>query len=660
MVGTYDLTLVALSYGVAVAASYTALELGRRVSESRGIEALLWLGAGAFSMGVGIWTMHFVGMLAFSLSMPFSYDVFITVLSLLVGIAASAFAIFIASRKRNGFIQIGLSGLLLGGGIAAMHYTGMVAMRMEATIEYDMDMVALSIAVAVVAACAAIWIIFTLSKMKNEGSTLIFLKAGAALIMGIAICGMHYTGMAAASYTPNSIVHNMEPVDNTWMALTMGSVALLILAITHLTIFFDYRLTVEKKHGEKAEQEAVQLSEIIDESSNEIYLFDSETLRFIKVNRGAMENSGYAAAELETMTPIDLKPEFDEQSFNKLLEPLRDGSKNELLFETLHQRRDKSEYRSVVHLQLSRLTSPPVFVAIVTDITERKNLEQQLTQAKKMESIGQLAAGIAHEINTPAQFVGDNTRFIKDAFDDLIELNGGYGKLLDGVKNDTVTEALIEEIDAAYKKADPEYLAEEIPLAIEQSLDGISRISKIVRAMKEFSHPGGKDLEATDLNQSITNTITVASNEWKYIADVETELAEDLPSVRCFPQEINQVILNLIVNAAHAIDDTRDGESADKGSIKISTRQIDDVVEVRVSDSGSGIPDDIKHRIFDPFFTTKDVGKGSGQGLAMAYKTVVGQHKGKLDVESAIGHGTTFTIRLPINGSDMLVDEAAA
>ncbi|MDH3636113.1 MAG: ATP-binding protein, partial [Gammaproteobacteria bacterium] len=290
----------------------------------------------------------------------------------------------------------------------------------------------------------------------------------------------------------------------------------------------------------------------------------------------------------------------------------------------------------------------------------RKNLEQQLTQAKKMESIGQLAAGIAHEINTPAQFVGDNIRFIKEAFDDLIELNGGYSKLLGAVKNDAVTEALIEEIEAAYKKADPEYLVEEIPLAIDQSLDGITRISNIVRAMKEFSHPGGKDLEATDLNQSISNTITVASNEWKYIADVETDLAEDLPSVKCFPQEINQVILNLIVNAAHAIDDTREGESADKGSIKINTRQVDDEVEVRVTDSGCGIPDDIKHRIFDPFFTTKDVGKGSGQGLAMAYKTIVDQHKGKLEVESTIGRGTTFTIRLPINGSETLMDEVAA
>ncbi|MDH3858062.1 MAG: hypothetical protein OEV07_08715, partial [Gammaproteobacteria bacterium] len=219
MVGTYDPTLVALSYGVAVAASYTALELARRVSDSRGIEALIWLGAGAFSMGVGIWTMHFVGMLAFSLAMPFSYDVFITFLSLLVGIAASAFAIFIASRKRNSYTKIGLSGLLLGGGIAGMHYTGMAAMRMGATIEYDMNIVALSILIAVVAACAAIWIIFTLLKSKTRGNTLIFLKAGAALIMGIAICGMHYTGMVAASYTPHNIVH-MEAVDNTWMALT--------------------------------------------------------------------------------------------------------------------------------------------------------------------------------------------------------------------------------------------------------------------------------------------------------------------------------------------------------------------------------------------------------------------------------------------------------
>lgn len=659
MEGSYNLYLVGLSYVVAVAASYTALELSRRVSQSKGLTATAWLAAGACSMGIGIWTMHFIGMLAFTLPMKFSYDITITVVSLLVGIGAAAFAIFVASRKTNSYANIALSGLLLGAGIASMHYMGMAAMEMDAAISYDIRIVALSIAIAVVAACAALWIMFTLigTRSRHLGK----LKLGAGMIMGIAICGMHYTGMAAAVYEPSAtMTHGGEVPDNTWMAITIGGMALMILGFTHLTSFFDRKLRVEQQHSQKAEQEAVHLSEILDDSSNEIFFFDSESHHFVKVNRGAMKNLGYCEDEMKNMTPLDLKPDFTVATFNQLLRPLRDGTKNEQLFETTHRRRDGSEYQAQVHVQLSRKTEPPLFVAIITDITDRKNLELQLMQAKKMESIGQLAAGIAHEINTPAQFVGDNTRFIKDALGDLLDLSGSYRKLFDAVKNEAVTAELIEEVDASIKTADVEYLSEEIPAAIDQSLDGILRISNIVRAMKEFSHPGGKVRESADLNRAITNTITVASNEWKYVADVETLLADDLPMVACYQQEINQVILNLVVNAAHAIEMGRKDGDTNKGVITVATQSLGEEIEIRVSDSGCGIPDEIKDRIFDPFFTTKGVGKGTGQGLAMAFKTVVEQHQGHLGVDSTPGQGTTFTIRLPIASDETIAGEVAA
>ena len=659
MQGSYNYLLVTLSYVMAVAASYTALELGRRVSESSGLMAVSWLCGGAFSMGIGIWTMHFIGMLAFSLPMAFSYDVTITILSLLVGVAASGFAIYVASRKRQGFMKIGLSGLLLGGGIAAMHYTGMAAMEMQAAISYDTGLLVLSVLIAVVAACAAIWIIFTLTSFT--GKYLALLKIGAAMIMGIAIAGMHYTGMAAAIYTP--MMGAMDPADapdNTWMALAVGGVALVMLGVTHLTIFFDYRVGIERKHAEKADQEAVRLSEVLDEATNEIYMFDSESLAFVKVNRGAAANLGYAEDELRSMTPVDVKPEFNREAFCDLLQPLRDGSKQELLFDTTHRRKDGSEYQVQVHLQLSRVTEPPLFVAMITDVTDRKALESELMQAKKLESIGQLAAGIAHEINTPAQFVGDNTRFIKDAFADLLQLHESYAKLLRAASDGEVPFALIQEVNASSESADVEYLAEEIPSAIDQSLDGITRISNIVRAMKEFSHPGSKEQESADLNQAIQNTITVASNEWKYFADVETEFAENLPPVSCFVQEINQVVLNLIVNAAHAIEQAKPEGSDEKGTITISTRDLGKEAEIKVSDTGCGVPEEIRDRIFDPFFTTKAVGKGTGQGLAMAYRTVVEQHQGRLWVDSVDGEGSTFTIVLPYKPKGQVAEEVAA
>ncbi|MDX1480568.1 MAG: MHYT domain-containing protein [Woeseiaceae bacterium] len=659
MHGTYNPALVALSYVIAAAASYTALELSRRVSHARGPSATAWLGAGACSMGIGIWTMHFIGMLAFSLPMDFGYDVGITLLSLVVGIAASAFAIFVASRRNNSLPEILLSGVLLGCGIAAMHYTGMAAMEMGAAIVYDMKIVAASVAIAVAAACAAIWIMFTLIDSKSRHLGL--LKLGAGLIMGVAICGMHYTGMAAADYLPTGPMEmTAGSVDNSWLATMIGGTALAILGFTHLTIFFDRRLRVEQEQSEKAEQEKVRLSEVLDESSNEIYFFDSESHRFINVNRGAIENLGYSAEELKKMTPLDIKTGLSVAEFNEMLRPLRTGEKNEQLFEAIHQRKDGSEYVVQVHMQLSRVTEPPLFVAIITDITERKNLESQLMQAKKMESIGQLAAGIAHEINTPAQFVGDNTRFVQDAFKDLMELQASFSKLYEAASADTVTPELLAEVGECMKTADVDFLTDEVPTAIDQSLDGISRISTIVRAMKEFSHPGSKEFEGADLNNAIRNTITVASNEWKYVAEVETDLADDLPVVMCYQQEINQVILNLIVNAAHAIESAVGRQPDTKGRIRITTRALDGRVEIRIADSGCGIPPEIRDRIFEPFFTTKDVGKGTGQGLAMAYSTIVDKHDGSLTVDSTPGKGTTFVIRLPLAPGNTEGSEAAA
>lgn len=645
----YDLILVTFSYVIAVAASFTALELARRVAVNKAGAAMLWLVGGALSMGIGIWTMHFIGMLAMSMVLPFTYDILTTLISLLAGIAASAFAIYVASRDSQRIWNVLVSGLVLGSGIAAMHYTGMAAMQLNAIVSYDMSLLVTSIVIAVVAACTAIWIIFKISHSAGKNSRI--LKVGAAMIMGVAICGMHYTGMAAAEYTP--VVG--EPIsgeflDHTLLATLVGIVSLIVLGITHLTIFFDYRIGEQRRQAEKADQQAVHLSNVLDESSNEIYMFDSESLQFVSANQGACDNIGYTAEELVALTPVDLKPQFSYSEFCELLQPLRTGEKKVQLFETIHRRKDGSEYAIQTHLQLSRLTDPPLFVAIITDVSDRRDLESQLVQAKKMESIGQLAAGIAHEINTPAQFVNDNTRFVQDAFGDLLELNSKFLKLLSAAKTGQVTPELIAEVEAGIETADVEYLAEEAPTAIEQSLDGISRISNIVKAMKEFSHPGSKDREQANINQAITNTITVASNEWKYAANVETDLSDEVPTISCYVQEVSQVILNLIVNAAHAIAEANGPDAADKGTITISTRRVDDLVEIRVADTGSGIPEDIRDRIFDPFFTTKEVGKGTGQGLAMAYRTVVEDHGGKLAVESELEVGSTFIIHLPITG----------
>jgi len=288
------------------------------------------------------------------------------------------------------------------------------------------------------------------------------------------------------------------------------------------------------------------------------------------------------------------------------------------------------------------------------DITAQKSAEKQrdlmeahLRQAQKLESVGQLAAGIAHEINTPIQYVGDNIHFLKDSFADLDQLLRSYQDLAEAVQTDSVTPALITKMESLAGAVDIVFLRQQIPLAALSSLEGVERVAKIVRAMKEFSHPGGTEKAATDLNHAIETTVTVAHSEWKYVAEMVTDLASDLPKVSCFPSAFNQVILNLIVNAAHAIGDVVKEEEGTKGTIRISTRQDGPWVVIKVSDTGSGIPEGIRHRIFDPFFTTKEVGKGTGQGLTLAWATVVDKHGGQLSFESTVGQGTTFIVRLP-------------
>lgn len=282
------------------------------------------------------------------------------------------------------------------------------------------------------------------------------------------------------------------------------------------------------------------------------------------------------------------------------------------------------------------------------DTTERRMLEAQLRQAQKLESIGQLAAGIAHEINTPTQYIGDNTRFLQDGFNGLSTLLVRCLGLRDLSRDRLSTEEMLRGVLAGVEQSDVEYYLDEIPKAIAQTLEGVDRVAKIVRSMKEFSHPGGEEMQGVDLNLALESTLTVSRNEWKYVADVVTEFDEHLPLVTCMPADCNQVFLNLIVNAAHAIADKVGKAGTGKGTITVRTRRQGEAVEVQIADTGTGIPEEIRSRVYDPFFTTKEVGRGTGQGLAIAHTIVVEKHGGSITFESQVGLGTTFFVRIPI------------
>jgi PAS domain S-box-containing protein len=289
-------------------------------------------------------------------------------------------------------------------------------------------------------------------------------------------------------------------------------------------------------------------------------------------------------------------------------------------------------------------------VVSFTDISEKRQMEIELRHAQKLEAVGALAAGIAHEINTPIQFIGDNARFLQDSFRDSLDMITKYREIHQQAQNGPVNPALLQELDAICLKIEWSFLLTEIPKALDQMLDGVNRVATIVRAMKEFSHVdrSAQKLPA-DLNKAIESTLIVSRNETKFVADVETDLGV-LPAVTCHLGDLNQVFLNLFVNAAHAIGDVMK-VTGQKGRMIVKTWQDGDCVVVTVQDTGTGIPAGVRGKIFDPFFTTKEIGKGSGQGLSLARALVVEKHGGTLTFTTEVGQGTTFCVRLPTNGA---------
>jgi signal transduction histidine kinase len=292
---------------------------------------------------------------------------------------------------------------------------------------------------------------------------------------------------------------------------------------------------------------------------------------------------------------------------------------------------------------------------IVRANTEQLRIETELRQAQKLEAVGRLASGVAHEINTPVQFLSDNLYFLRDACADLLVIIGKYGDAARAHPADAprmLAEAAPEEA-----KRDLAYVVENVPGALAGSIDGVGRIATIVRAMKEFAHPDGPERIAADLNKLVESTLVIARNEYKYVADVVTDLGT-LPRVECVPGEFNQAFLNLVVNASHAIDDVVRG-GPERGTITVRTRLEGSSVVVSVTDTGCGIPEEIRQRIFDPFFTTKEVGRGTGQGLAVVHAVVVTKLKGRIQVDSEVGRGTTFELYIPVAPTSLAVNEAA-
>jgi signal transduction histidine kinase len=293
---------------------------------------------------------------------------------------------------------------------------------------------------------------------------------------------------------------------------------------------------------------------------------------------------------------------------------------------------------------------------LMIDVTEARRLVREMAQGQKLESVGRIAAGVAHEINTSVQFISDSVRFVRHALRDVPHALADYRALAADALSGKEVSAAAKKAHDTDEAADVDYFLKNAPDALDRAIEGIGRVGSIVRSMTEFAHPDARAKADVDLNRAIKTTLNMTRNEYKSVAEIETDFG-DIPAVRCHAGDINQVVLNLLLNAAHAINDVVHGTSA-KGRITIRTRAISDYVEISITDTGHGIPESVRGRIFEPFVTTKEVGRGTGQGLALSRGIVVEKLKGSLHFETETGKGTTFFIRLPVSDAAISADSS--
>jgi PAS domain S-box-containing protein len=425
------------------------------------------------------------------------------------------------------------------------------------------------------------------------------------------------------------------------------------------------QLVAERADRERLQNELDLRNSALDSAKSHVMVVDVCRERWVIVytNRALAVDHGYEPSELIGRSPAMLVPAADNaEAFERIAAAVRDGTTTSNL-EVLARRQDGSRFWAGLVLAPVHSETGHIFyyVGVGANITaklaqqreqrelqeklyeemrERERMAIELRLAQKLESVGRLAAGIAHEINTPIQYIGDSVSFLQTAQTDLDRLLKAYRDTIGSTSSGEIASRIEKEIDL-------EFLSREMPKAFARTLEGVERVAAIVRAMKEFAHPDAIEHSSADLNHALETTLTVAHNEYKYSAQIETRLGE-LPLVPCNVGEMNQVFLNLIVNAAHAIAEA--GKTTDTGRITIATATVGSYVEISIEDNGSGIPQEHLEKIFDPFFTTKPVGKGTGQGLAIARSIITEKHGGRIDVHSVVGQGTRFVLRLPIGG----------
>ncbi len=413
------------------------------------------------------------------------------------------------------------------------------------------------------------------------------------------------------------------------------------LVVAHANI--SERVAAREAFMDKA-RTATSLAEIIRDAPNEFFLCRQSDLQIVMVNYGLRDSLGYSEDELCAMTALDLLPQAERCKPNIYTDKFGGKYAHQKIHQLNHQRSSGEVYPVQLSVCSGVYEGEPIFAVFATDVSTLQKLQGQLAQALKLESLAHLAAGIAHEINTPMQSVASNVEFLQSCLDRVFRVLGAFQSSLQML--DEQWKAQRESLMQLTQEAKLEHILLEAPRAVTEAAEACKRVIEIVRAMKCMSHPGGKDKIKIDLNEIIRNATTISRNHWKHSATLHLHLDEDLPEVDGHIAELSQVILNLIVNAADAVAE-KHGSQCMLGQIDVRTSATADFVRVEVEDNGCGMSPEVFEKAFDPFFTTKPVGKGTGQGLAITHNAIVNMHGGTIDILSTPGAGTTFMFCLP-------------
>ncbi|MDB6046803.1 MAG: sensor hybrid histidine kinase [Gammaproteobacteria bacterium] len=643
--GTYNPYLVALSILVAAFASYTALDLGGRVAAARGVARRVWLAAAAIAMGGGIWSMHFVAMLAFTLPIPMSYEIGLTTLSLVVAIFVTGAGFYFINRQSAPPLPLVFSGIVMGLGIAAMHYIGMAAMQEHAELSYDSLFVALSLVIAIGASTAALWLALRTTDLGQ--------KLVAAVVMGLAISGMHYSAMRGTTFAVNGPVHEAQgyaSLDQTNLALAVAGITFVILAFALIASLS------EQKRAEEAlrEAQADLYTNLQQENSerrrveealrrSEAYLAEAQNVSHTgSFGWNVCSGEIWWSAETFRIYESDRANRPDLAQIVQQTHPEDRAFLEQTLDRARHQKKDFDlEYRllmpdaSVKHLHVvARAVADESgnleFVGAVMDVTRRKRAEEaqrvqererdemqrQLQQAAKLEAIGRLAGGIAHDFNN------------------ILGAILGYGEL------------------AQYKLGEGNAVRRQLDQVMQAGARGKGLVDRILA----FSRSGMGERVPVHVESVVEETLELLAASLPAHVHLERQLEAADTAVVGDATQLHQVAMNLCTNAVHAmahggvltvvLDRVEVGE---RRLLSHGTLCAGRYVRLSVSDTGSGIPPAVLERMFDPFFTTKRVGDGTGLGLALVHG-IVADFGGVIDVATRLGVGTTFTIWLPAAG----------